>query len=550
MPEPVILYSVALLLSALLAALMAGYCLRGPRVPQVITFMSLLVAGAVYSLGYAMEILSPSQDAMLFWNTFQYLGIPFVPAMWLLLAIQYTGKGHTLSLRLRLLLFLVPVLTLLFRFTDSYLHLHYADVSMMRTDGFSVIQIQKGPWYLVSLAYINLALMLASAFYLTLLLEPQGRRRRQAGAMLVGSLFPWGGFLVYGSGNAPYGLDLTPLGMTISNVVILFSMFRYRLLDLIPVSREKVFEKVVDGVVVLDEGYRIVDFNPSAAMILPELGKSPLGTECSQLFGLRKGLLAAIATGEEADIQTEVDGSTRYHEVRVVDLFDGDHAIIGRVVLLSDITERVDTMQHLQLMASTDDLTGVSNRRHFLDRCQLEWDRARRHSECLSLMMLDIDCFKEINDRHGHQAGDAMLKMVADVCRANIRSIDILGRYGGDEFVVLLPKTDSAAALVVAERLRSVIERAEKRLNDGCLRVTASFGIAAETPAERETIDHLLGRADQGLYRAKMEGRNCVRMLLEEGGPRRPEALATEDIARDLGASLPSGNQYQQLGDR
>jgi len=544
LPEPNVTYSAVLLLSAILMTFMAMYCLRRRQVPGAIAFAFLLMAEIAHSFGYAMEVISPSLDGMLFWNHIQYLGIPFVPALWLLLAIQYTGKGYLLSPWAGLYLFTIPVLTLLFRFTDPYLHLHYAGVSIHYADGFPVLSVQGGPWYLVNAVYTNVAAVLASVLYLKLLLQTQGQHQRQVGAMLVASLFPWAAILIYWSGSAPYGLDLVPLGVVLSNAVFLVSMFRYGLVDLIPLARERVFEWMVDGVVVLDDEHRIVDFNPSAARMLPELGRFSIGRECSRVFETRDRLVAAISGESDADIEAEADGSPRHYNVRTVELFGRSQETIGYMVFLSDITERVEAMQQLEVKASVDDLTGVFNRQHFFDRCQYEFDRAARQGEPLAFVILDIDFFKDINDQYGHQMGDTVLRGVAEACRGSIRSIDLLGRYGGEEFVFLLPKTGIREALVVAERLRGAIEMVEVRSDVHRIRVTASFGVATAVPREGDTLYELIRRADQGLYRAKAEGRNRVR-IVEEDSPWPEAATATDGSALEAAVPPVFGVQQQ-----
>lgn len=165
-----------------------------------------------------------------------------------------------------------------------------------------------------------------------------------------------------------------------------------------------------------------------------------------------------------------------------------------------------------------DALTGISNRRSFDATIAREWERAQRSGMVLSLLMLDIDYFKQFNDSYGHQAGDRVLKEVARVVRDSLeRPADFVARYGGEEFAVILPETNMSGALHVAERLRQAIsECAIPRVHRGAdgggnaLFVTASFGVAATVPDRTETPHDLIHRADQALYQAKALGRNRV----------------------------------------
>ena len=168
--------------------------------------------------------------------------------------------------------------------------------------------------------------------------------------------------------------------------------------------------------------------------------------------------------------------------------------------------------ERLKQIGLTDALTGISNRRYFEHRCLIEAEQACRHSQSLSAMFIDIDHFKRINDTHGHQTGDDVLRSVASAIQECLRAGDTVARYGGEEFVVLCPHTDCQAANTVAERIRTHIEQRLFRTPSGRdIRVTISIGIAAfstDGHGTEEAIRAMLALADQALYRAKSDGRN------------------------------------------
>lgn len=170
----------------------------------------------------------------------------------------------------------------------------------------------------------------------------------------------------------------------------------------------------------------------------------------------------------------------------------------------------VTTYQDIELerQARTDPLTGAMNRLALAESIARELSRASRNSRPLSLLMFDLDFFKQLNDRLGHQAGDAALKNVAAAALHQLRASDLLARYGGEEFVVVLPDADKAQAIETAERLRKRIESLGIPCGDGTA-LTASFGVAA-FPADGDDFDSLVARADAALYKAKQSGRNRV----------------------------------------
>lgn len=176
----------------------------------------------------------------------------------------------------------------------------------------------------------------------------------------------------------------------------------------------------------------------------------------------------------------------------------------------SDITERKRLEAELTRQARTDHLTGVSSRGYFLEQAEQELASALRYRNPLTVLMMDIDFFKQVNDIHGHKAGDTVLKKLADVCRETMREADIIGRLGGEEFAILLPQTDECRAIEAAERLKEALGKASVPIEGGMpLSFTVSIGAAALTNGDG-SVDALLNRADQALYLAKESGRNRV----------------------------------------
>lgn len=173
----------------------------------------------------------------------------------------------------------------------------------------------------------------------------------------------------------------------------------------------------------------------------------------------------------------------------------------------------------LKELSVTDGLTRLANHRHFQERLHEEFRRAQRYDDPLSLILLDVDHFKALNDEHGHQFGDEVLRAFADCLRRAVRETDFLARYGGEEFAVLLPRTHLGGALTVAERMSAELRRL--RLGpDQRVEVTASFGVSSYPGRAVTGPEHLVRTADQALYRAKDEGRNRIHL-------HQPAALAS-----------------------
>jgi len=176
--------------------------------------------------------------------------------------------------------------------------------------------------------------------------------------------------------------------------------------------------------------------------------------------------------------------------------------------ILSASLKNLRQLELLRHLAITDGLTSLLNHRIFHDRLSSEFDRSKRFKQPLSLLMVDIDFFKKVNDTYGHPVGDQILKAIAGKLKAHLRTVDVVARYGGEEFAMLLPQTDAALARVVAERIRTDIESESFETDKGKLKITVSLGICDTSSNDFQSGAELLARADEALYQAKNEGRN------------------------------------------
>ena len=202
-------------------------------------------------------------------------------------------------------------------------------------------------------------------------------------------------------------------------------------------------------------------------------------------------------------------GEVRNMFIRIHRTSDRDGGRLRDFGVILDITERKRLEENLRALAATDALTGVPNRRTFDSVGRREMERARRYAKPFTVIAIDIDYFKKVNDTYGHDIGDAVLKEVAKICAAQLRGTDVFARLGGEEFAALLPETDLKPALALAERLRVAIALQPIFTEKGPLVVTISLGVA-EHASQDTGLDQIMKRADEALYAAKRNGRNRV----------------------------------------
>ncbi len=210
------------------------------------------------------------------------------------------------------------------------------------------------------------------------------------------------------------------------------------------------------------------------------------------------------------------NGTLIWTEITTTVMRDENGGQIGILGVTRDITERRKITRKLQKLAVTDPLTSLYNRRHFFDIAEQELERAKRYQHAVSLIMLDLDLFKNVNDTYGHLAGDMALKKVAQIIKETIRQVDIAARFGGEEFVILLPVTNTEQAVLLAERLRSNVRENPLILKNSVVEVSISVGISSKKAVDPLSLEVLIHCADQALYQAKKMGRDQVQIFEKE----------------------------------
>jgi diguanylate cyclase (GGDEF)-like protein len=252
-------------------------------------------------------------------------------------------------------------------------------------------------------------------------------------------------------------------------------------------------------------------------MILPDMD----GLEVLRIVKARpdESFIPVIVLSVKADLDTKVTGLRIGADDFLAKPF-AEAEILARcaaMLRIKHLQEKLhETQRKLEEQTITDALTGLKNRRFFDERLREEFRRAQRYGDYLSLIMIDLDHFKEVNDRYGHQAGDSVLRDAATLLRSSIRDPDICARYGGEEFAVILPKTHMQGALTVAERVWRALGAKEYTLPAGAsptetkVQVTASLGVSFYPSKDISSGELLLRFADQALYQAKQAGRNTI----------------------------------------
>lgn len=482
------------------------YSLSKQRNSLSAPFSVMCLAITVYIVGYALELQADNVEQIKFYLKMEYFGAPFMSAFWLIFSYTFHFK-KTASFKVIIMIMILPFLTLFFSVTNEYTHLVYTNVSAFEYDGYLLSSLSKGPWYFVNIFYAYSAQVFGIFAFFMAWRRTGYKHETQPFWMLIGSIWPGLLNIIYVLGMSPLSLDLTPFGLSISAIFFYIALFNYDFLELNEIIKDVIFLEINEGIIVLDDNNRLIDFNKAGKKVFDWLDSKLIGTDISaykggrELLGQRKDLF---------EINVLKNGVEKYFELRKTALNENDNNV-GYVYFIQDISKKKEMIRTLNNMANYDSLTQIYNRRKLMEKAEKELLKSKKLGHLISVLMIDIDNFKAVNDRYGHLAGDEVLKALAKSFVNSIRRTDIIGRFGGEEFLIVLPGTDKKAALKVAANIKEAAADLETVFKGEIIKVTVSIGIETALIAEDNlSIDNLINNADIALYKAKNNGKNQI----------------------------------------
>jgi diguanylate cyclase (GGDEF)-like protein len=497
-------------LPSLIALLLAIHTLRvvrrSPNLPGVTPMSYLCVTVIVWSGGQLFGTLVTTPTLKTLAAQIEAPGIAYLAVCWFWFALAYARRRRDVSVPVLAALSVLPTISLGLAVTNPWHQLVWQNGHAVAHFGYIAWASTKGPWLLVHI-YYSYALLFAATVILGFELSSSKRYRKALVAVIAAPTVTAALNALSLSGWYPLtGIDLTTLGFALSALLLNDGVLRFGLLEVAPAIRNRVVEQLVDGVVVIQADGRIVDLNSAAASIFDIPLEASLNQPATKFIEtpLLPGLLVGLFSNAEMHV-----GNRSFH-VQATPLSSDVERPQEMALVFRDITELTKIKQEMERIAHTDFLTGLRNRRFFMQRLAEETERVKRGNQPMSVLLLDMDSFKEINDTHGHDIGDRVLQVIASVTQEVKRISDVAARIGGEEFAMLLPDTDREGAIKLAQRLRATIS--EQMIADARgqpIRVTASIGVATMSHHDRG-IDHILTHADRALYRAKDGGRNRV----------------------------------------
>jgi len=498
------IYSHILLLGSLAMLILGVWMLYRRRTAVIVFFVLLVLSSAVYVFGYAMEITSQNHETIRFWSKIEYTTLPFIISLMILFILHFTMFDRKIPRIFIILPLLFSLTIMIVRQTNQFHQKYYTSIDFETFNNFTIMILGQGIWYRIFAGYnvlgILFSIFLISIYYTRV----PHNTRKQYRTLLIGAVLPLIPYIIYLTNIIPSGFDLMPFFLTISVYFLYIAVFRYNLFSLIPVGRARLVEMMTDAVIVLNYQNCVVDANPSARR---EFGREDVNPDGQNVLNVMPKLNPYLESGEQ------IKANNKTWKITRTTLFSTRGKTEGTLIVAHDITE-------LERIAREDTLTGLLNRHSWDESVKIELLHLSRYYRYGSVIFIDLDHFKKINDSYGHSVGDKVLKTVGKTLKDVVRKPDYIGRYGGEEFVAFLPESSPDEAAEVAERMRVCLMEEIEIDNMDSLSITASFGVAGCQIENETKLEDLVNAADKALYRSKQSGRNQVtldeRALLKE----------------------------------
>lgn len=475
-------------------------------------FISYTALIAVYCFASAFGLIATTLSAIKVWTAIQYVGMAFSTPLGLLFIMQYLG--FHLTRKKIMALIAIPFISLIMVATNDIHHFHYRVFEIDPILGAPYIHQEIGIWYIIHGIFTFGCMFVSFLLVLIHWKETTKAYRQQLIALMCGQLIPMITAFIYLLGLTPQGVDPVPMVLWASSFLYLWSINYSRLFRVMPVAKDAIFHSINDGVIVLDESARLIEFNQACSKVFPQLTRSMISRDIGKTWIEVTGqpmpfTLEAVVNTQ--DIEMVLSDHT--YQVRVTELQHVNHGK-GLLLIFTDITELKELQRQLEQLAFYDELTQIYNRRAFFQQCNQAYSEARESSSAFTVILMDIDHFKNVNDTYGHAIGDQLLVHVVKVCQSVLKKGELFARYGGEEFVLALKDSTLLEGQALANLLCNSVESQPLMTTEGAIRATISCGVAEGTKGQ-ETLYQLLNNADKALYAAKQAGRNRVHVFLE-----------------------------------
>lgn len=474
------------------------------------TILLLCIAICFYIFGYTLELNSASQAQILFWNHVEYIGIPFVSALWLTTALLYTGHFIRHKNALLAAIYVIPIITLVLRFSNTDHHLYFASVSYVEKYGRLLLIKKAGPWFYVQLIHSMLMILVAMGLFVQESVTNQEKQKGKVLLTIAASAVAVTGLIL--SVAKPFGLSLDYMAccLPVTCVMLILAISRYDLLEAKSIGRNRAFEASGEAILLINRQNKVLDYNGSAKRLFEQLDVRMDNGYLATLFSRMPDLLDGLEKTEMSVVKLHVNGRKRYYDITTKNI-DDRNILHGWIKTIRDVTEIYQLNEELKRQAMTDELSTLNNRRAFIQIGQERVLECDRTGSPLHLFMMDLDHFKDVNDQYGHPAGDVVIRDFGQILKFHFGADSLIARLGGEEFAVLHTGFSDPQVLQMSNSLLTKTAQYRYSYRSNQFHVTVSVGVTKKRP--EQTLESMMRRADKALYLSKDRGRNCLTVL-------------------------------------
>jgi len=313
----------------------------------------LFVSNAIYSFFYSFEISFTTLPEISLFYHLEYFGIPFLSTFYLMFALHFSGRNNWLTIRNKIILFSIPIITMALVFTNRYHHLFYKSGEVHVDGPFPAFSFKPAIWYYIHQVYTVLSMLFALFILGKMLKNAAHIYRRQVIFLLLATIFPFVGYLAYQIHLIPFGIDPVSFTFTLTGIVTYFAFARFKLFELVPIARTKLFEKIQDRILVFDLNYRLIDFNFAASQQF-SLTNSDLGKEISQLLGHWPEMMRFIQDNQSGKLESHHfnEGISYFYDIQILELENSTKNGHGQLIVIKDVSDLINTERERNFTAS------------------------------------------------------------------------------------------------------------------------------------------------------------------------------------------------------
>jgi len=495
-----ILYFLAL--TAIITAIY-GSLQREANHSLYVILLSLVIT--FFALGSLLVLGSNSAETAFMGFRIQHIGLPFVGALWFSYTMDVCGNGIKKKSAV-ILLMALPVIISLGVTAGDPLRLFIHSLSYCRGGVLPYVTGNFTLLYCVGLLHVYVFNFASSILIIRKMLKHSSEQSKpRLFVHLCAGMLPFLVGIIMVVFDLPYKREAVSAVLCISSIMLNMYLFKTGVFRIVTKAKYQLFESIQDGIVIVNNRNEYMDSNDMAKQIFPILAEAESGASIWGMEGISPILSNLTGNGGKF---TSASAPKHYRLTRS-ELLE-DHRYIGSTFMIYDITELEELNMKLIELATTDELTQVNNRRNFFSLAEGMVDTMARLKTEVCVAMLDIDDFKKVNDAYGHLFGDEVLKALAARCKALLRHSDILGRYGGEEFAIVLYGMDPDSTKRRLEHIRQSLSEMEIRQGDIKTNITVSIGCAPVNYETGRPLHDAILQADIALYKAKHDGKNKV----------------------------------------